>query len=235
MQANGGVSEREPGELRGPGRVAAGGQDAGGVCGGGGRRDGTEQPVYVGAAVVPGAAAGDRGYCSGRFGRGCWRRRTGANARTSMRRCWGSNYLRAATGADPRAVEAGLDLDRAARRLVQQGLTRAGFSPGSADGVFGPATRAAIRGWPDVAGDDGDRLPGPTRWPARWPPRSGQRPAPALPAPTPPRRWPTGIYAPLATNRLVVSTRRGRCTRSGGCRTGRSCRRRKSRTRGRSR
>ncbi len=59
----------------------------------------------------------------------------------------GEHYLRAATSADPRAVEAGLELDRAGRRLVQQGLTRAGFSPGPADGVFGPATRAAIRGW----------------------------------------------------------------------------------------
>ena len=33
---------------------------------------------------------GDRVCCSGRFGRGCWRRRTVANDRTSMRRCWGS-------------------------------------------------------------------------------------------------------------------------------------------------
>ena len=59
----------------------------------------------------------------------------------------GEHYLRAAVGADPRAVESALALDRAARRRVQRGLTAAGFSPGPADGVFGPATRAAIRGW----------------------------------------------------------------------------------------
>ena len=59
----------------------------------------------------------------------------------------GEHYLRAAVGSDPRAVEAGLGLDRSARRLVQEGLGRAGFSPGPSDGVFGPATRAAIRGW----------------------------------------------------------------------------------------
>ena len=57
------------------------------------------------------------------------------------------HYLRAATGLDPRAVESGLRLDRAARRVIQEGLAVAGFSPGPADGVFGPATRAAIRGW----------------------------------------------------------------------------------------
>ena len=59
----------------------------------------------------------------------------------------GEHYLRAATGVEPRAVEAGLGLDRASRRLIQQGLATAGFSAGAADGVFGPATRAAIRGW----------------------------------------------------------------------------------------
>ena len=50
-------------------------------------------------------------------------------------------------GRDPRLVEAALGLDRAMRRRVQQGLAAAGFSPGPADGVFGPDTRAAIRRW----------------------------------------------------------------------------------------
>ena len=52
-----------------------------------------------------------------------------------------------ALGRDPRLVEAALGLDRAARRRVQQRLTAAGFSPGPADGVFGPGTRSALRGW----------------------------------------------------------------------------------------
>ena len=52
-----------------------------------------------------------------------------------------------APGRDPRLVEASLGLDRAMRRRVQQGLATAGFSPGPADGVFGPGTRAAIRLW----------------------------------------------------------------------------------------
>ena len=57
------------------------------------------------------------------------------------------HYLGAATGLDPRAAELALDLDRSARRRIQQRLASAGFSPGPADGMFGPATRAAIRRW----------------------------------------------------------------------------------------
>ena len=66
-----------------------------------------------------------------------------------MRRCWGEHYLRAAVGTDPRAVEASLGLDRAGRRRIQECLTAAGFSPGPAGGVVGPATatRAALRSW----------------------------------------------------------------------------------------
>ena len=65
----------------------------------------------------------------------------------------GEHYLLGAPARrDPRLVEAALGLDRAARRRIQQRLAAAGFSPGPADGVFGPATRAAIRGWQAVLG-----------------------------------------------------------------------------------
>ena len=44
-------------------------------------------------------------------------------------------------------LEGQLGLDRAARILVQQGLAALDYSAGVADGLFGPATRRAIRAW----------------------------------------------------------------------------------------
>ena len=44
-------------------------------------------------------------------------------------------------------LEGQLGLERAARILVQQGLTALNYSVGAADGLFGPATRRAIRAW----------------------------------------------------------------------------------------
>ena len=44
-------------------------------------------------------------------------------------------------------VEAGLELSRADRRLIQLGLAAAGFDPGGADGLFGRKTRGAIGRW----------------------------------------------------------------------------------------
>ena len=44
-------------------------------------------------------------------------------------------------------LEQQLGLDRAARVLVQQGLTALEYEVGAADGLFGPATRAALRAW----------------------------------------------------------------------------------------
>ena len=44
-------------------------------------------------------------------------------------------------------LEQGLGLDRAARILVQQGLAALDYEAGTADGLFGPATRAAVRQW----------------------------------------------------------------------------------------
>ena len=50
--------------------------------------------------------------------------------------------------AEARACQEGqLGLDRAARRLVQQGLAALEYEVGAADGLFGPATRAALRDW----------------------------------------------------------------------------------------
>ena len=144
----------------------------------------------------------------------------------------GEHYLRAATGADPRAVEAALGLDRSGRRRVQQGLAAAGFSPGPADGVFGPATRGAIRSWQasrgatatgylDAAGatalgvpmaaDAAATLPVGAAVPAAvqaqqetvfWQSIATSSTAADFEAYL--ARWPSGTYAPLATNRLAA-------------------------------
>ncbi len=50
-------------------------------------------------------------------------------------------------------LEGQLGLDRAERRLVQQGLTALDYSPGPADGLFGGATRAAVRQWQRAKGE----------------------------------------------------------------------------------
>ena len=152
------------------------------------------------------------------------------------------HYLRAATGSDPRALEAALSLDRSVRRLVQQGLAAAGFSPGPADGVFGPATRAAIRGWQtsrgatatgylDAAGASELGVPVPAAALSTAASSSPDALAPTIAASPPAAelnraevvfwesvrestdpadfddylaRWPAGIYARLATNRLAA-------------------------------
>ena len=45
------------------------------------------------------------------------------------------------------SAEATLELTRSERRRIQLGLAAAGFDPGPADGLFGRATRGAIRKW----------------------------------------------------------------------------------------
>ncbi|MFD0982015.1 peptidoglycan-binding protein [Tropicimonas aquimaris] len=45
---------------------------------------------------------------------------------------------------DARLIEEALELDRASRRVIQENLAVLGHAPGGADGVFGPASRAAI-------------------------------------------------------------------------------------------
>ena len=52
----------------------------------------------------------------------------------------------------PEAVEEALGLGPDDRRLMQTGLASLGFDPGSADGVFGRRTRAAITAWQKSVG-----------------------------------------------------------------------------------
>ena len=49
-------------------------------------------------------------------------------------------------------LEQSLGLDRAARIRVQRGLSALNYPAGAADGVFGPITRGAIRGWQQAEG-----------------------------------------------------------------------------------
>ena len=64
----------------------------------------------------------------------------------------GSGCIVRAWGCNGPVVEEGLNLDRSARREIQQGLQAGGFDPGGADGLFGPRTRAAIRNWQSARG-----------------------------------------------------------------------------------
>ena len=50
-------------------------------------------------------------------------------------------------------LEGQLGLDRAAQVLIQQGLTALNYTPGPADGLFGGATREALRQWQRAKGE----------------------------------------------------------------------------------
>lgn len=54
--------------------------------------------------------------------------------------------------AMPENQEAALNLTREQRREIQRQLTLLGFSTRGVDGIFGPGTRTAIRGWQDQRG-----------------------------------------------------------------------------------
>ena len=63
------------------------------------------------------------------------------------------NPAAAVPQATAETVEAGLELSREDRRLVQVGLAAAGFDPGPSDGLFGRGTRGAIRRWQSSRGE----------------------------------------------------------------------------------
>ena len=56
-------------------------------------------------------------------------------------------------GVTAASVEAGLELSRSDRRLIQLGLKEKGFDPGPADGLFGRGTRGAIGRWQASRGE----------------------------------------------------------------------------------
>ena len=73
-------------------------------------------------------------------------------AQAECRSRGGSRCVVRVWGCNGQVIEEGLNLDRPARRQIQQGLRVQGFDPGGADGVFGPRTRAAIRSWQSSRG-----------------------------------------------------------------------------------
>ena len=81
---------------------------------------------------------------------------SGADARqVALAECGsrgGSSCTVRVWGCNGSVVEEALGLDRAARRLIEEGLRSAGFDPGSTDGLFGPRTRAEIRTWQSARG-----------------------------------------------------------------------------------
>ena len=106
----------------------------------------------------------------------------------------GSGCIVRAWGCNGPVVEEGLGLDRAARREIQLGLRAGGFDPGGADGLFGPRTRAAIRGWQTSRGA---RATGYLDSPSAEALRPAGRSGPAVAAATTPTAVP--VQAPAAT------------------------------------
>ena len=123
----------------------------------------------------------------------------GAARQAALRECrsrgGGSGCVVRVWGCNGPVVEEELGLDRTARRRVQQGLQSAGFDPGGADGLFGPRTRAAIRGWQSSRGGrPTGYLDGPAVEALRSAGASGPAAAAVAPAapPAPPAAAPAG-------------------------------------------
>ena len=125
-----------------------------------------------------------------------------------------------AVGGTPRDENA-LNLDGAARRLIQTGLSTRGFDAGPADGVFGSRSRGAIAAWQvaqgasptgylnaaaveALVGETADPAPTPPSEPARE--LSAEAMPRAVPRPEPPRR--TAAPDPPRTSPVADPARR---------------------------
>ena len=81
-----------------------------------------------------------------------WGDSSGEAERTAMNECRSQNNTCHIEISRCTELSAAVGIDRATRRRIQLALAAQGFDPGSADGIFGQKTQAALRAWQAAKG-----------------------------------------------------------------------------------